>query len=234
MLSNLIYIGLIYVIARMLFQLALPSWIPILKLLGGILVGITIITALNPVFNIFAQASTDFHEFVQVYKGVTDGATTVSEAVTDLPGKTESLPIIGITATKYPPGLTFKEKIWPYSKEYFSYPTPGQITQGFQGDQHHGIDIACEEGTYVKAAREGEVLEVGKSEIYGNYIILDHGGNWHTLYAHLSEIAVAKGQHIWGQSFIGKSGNTGKSDGPHLHFEIRVGGKAINPIEWMK
>lgn len=111
----------------------------------------------------------------------------------------------------------------------------GTITQGFNGTDHHGIDIACGEGSKIIASREGKVASVGFNATYGNFVIVDHGGNWQTLYAHLSEISVKKGDKLWGNRLvIGESGNTGNSSGPHLHFEIRVGEKCIDPKPLMK
>ena len=133
------------------------------------------------------------------------------------------------------------EKLRPSSIR-FDIPVSGNLIRGFKDDgSHHGLDIGCNEGTVVKNAREGKVVSVGEDKnIYGNFILIDHGGQWQTLYAHLSKINVSKGDHIWENTAIGLSGGTkgesgsGNSEGPHLHFEIRVGGKAIDPKPLLK
>jgi len=103
---------------------------------------------------------------------------------------------------------------------------------------HTGVDFACPIGTPVSAAKDGTVLEVGGNTswgaAYGNAIIIDHGNGVRALYAHLSGIGVKKGQKVTEGQLIAKSGNSGNSSGPHLHFETRVApwrytNKDVNP-----
>lgn len=94
---------------------------------------------------------------------------------------------------------------------------------------HKGIDINLRyEPVY--AARAGKVISAKYSSSYGYYIVIDHGNNIHTWYAHLSKISVKVGQVVRARETIGTSGNTGWSTGPHLHFEIRVNGSTVNPL----
>lgn len=95
---------------------------------------------------------------------------------------------------------------------------------------HKGVDLAAPIGTQVFACKAGTVESaVHNDRIFGNYIIIDHGGQMRSVYAHLSEIQVEKGMLVSGGSRIGLVGTTGASTGPHLHFEIRINGQAQDP-----
>ena len=95
---------------------------------------------------------------------------------------------------------------------------------------HRGIDYGCPMGTPILASDDGVVTYVGRlKEGYGNYIILSHEKGYATVYAHLSEILVKENQRVSKSQVIGKSGNSGNSTGPHLHFEVRVNGFKIDP-----
>ncbi|GMQ63105.1 murein hydrolase activator EnvC family protein [Vallitalea maricola] len=98
---------------------------------------------------------------------------------------------------------------------------------------HTGIDIGIPSGTSVKAASNGTVAFAGYSSIWGNYILVDHGSGYVTIYAHNSKLLVKKGQKVKIGQTIAKSGNTGWSTGPHLHFGIRKNGEWINPINML-
>lgn len=96
---------------------------------------------------------------------------------------------------------------------------------------HEGIDFSATVGTEIYATGNGTVIEAGRGEGgYGNEIVIDHGYNYRTLYAHLSRIFVKPGQKILRGQIIGNVGNTGKSTSPHLHYEVHKNGIAINPI----
>lgn len=123
------------------------------------------------------------------------------------------------------------------------WPVRGQVTSKFGNrvhpmfktkSNHSGIDIAAPSGTPVKAAASGEVLYVGWMRGYGQVIILDHGRNITTVYAHLSSTRVSDGQVIKAGSVIGGVGKTGNATGYHLHFEVRVNGKIQNPLSYLK
>lgn len=99
---------------------------------------------------------------------------------------------------------------------------------------HTGIDLAAPTGTPIYAARAGQVDTAGWSRFgYGLHVILDHGGAQETLYGHMSRIAVRPGQWVARGDLIGYVGSTGWSTGPHLHFEVRVGGAARNPMAYL-
>jgi murein DD-endopeptidase MepM/ murein hydrolase activator NlpD len=115
----------------------------------------------------------------------------------------------------------------------FVWPTAGYVTQGFMR-YHPAVDIARATGTPVKAADSGYVVAAGWSnDGYGNNIVIDHGNGYQTLYGHLSKIFVKVGDSVARGSQIGQMGSTGRSTGPHLHFEIRRNGVRLNPISFL-
>lgn len=99
--------------------------------------------------------------------------------------------------------------------------------------QHHGIDLAAPSGTPVYATADGIVSRADWYSSYGLYISLEHGAAMQTRYAHLSRLAVAAGDSVKKGDLIGYVGSTGRSTGPHLHYEVRVEGLAVNPIPYM-
>ncbi len=124
-------------------------------------------------------------------------------------------------------------------KSFFAWPVRGVLTSGFgprshpisgEPDFHEGIDIEVPEGTEVYAACAGRVRSAGRHSGYGLYIVLEHSNGYRTLYGHLSEIGVYRGQFVEGGQRIARSGNTGNSTGPHLHFEILQYGRPLNPL----
>lgn len=116
----------------------------------------------------------------------------------------------------------------------FGWPVSGYITQRYS-EAHPAADIGVVIGTPVKAADAGYVALVGRSDKgYGLHVLIDHGNGFQTLYAHLSVIYVEVGQSVTKGQAIGASGNTGKSTGPHLHFEIKLNGVRRNPFIYLK
>jgi murein DD-endopeptidase MepM/ murein hydrolase activator NlpD len=99
--------------------------------------------------------------------------------------------------------------------------------------QHRGIDLAAPTGTPVYATADGVVSRADWYSSYGLYISLEHGAAMQTRYAHLSRLAVAAGDSVKKGDLIGYVGSTGRSTGPHLHYEVRVEGLAVNPIPYM-
>jgi len=99
--------------------------------------------------------------------------------------------------------------------------------------QHKGIDLAAPVGTPVYATADGTVERADLFSSYGLYVAIDHGNSLETRYAHMSRLAVAAGERVHKGEIIGYVGTTGRSTGPHLHYEVRVGGEAVNPIPYM-
>jgi murein DD-endopeptidase MepM/ murein hydrolase activator NlpD len=89
--------------------------------------------------------------------------------------------------------------------------------------------MACPTGTPIFAALGGKVLQAGFSRIYGNYIIIDHGNGYQTLYAHMSGLAVGQGSSVSQGQTIGYLGATGRATGTHCHFEVFVNGSRTDP-----
>lgn len=108
-----------------------------------------------------------------------------------------------------------------------------RITSHFGEDRasgaHKGIDLAVSKGSVVVAAADGKVVRLGFDTRGGNFIVISHGNGYESKYMHLSTIGVSKGQSVGSGRYIGLSGNTGRSTGPHLHFEIWKGSNAIDP-----
>ena len=100
---------------------------------------------------------------------------------------------------------------------------------------HPGIDLAAPYGTPVYATADGTVLRAGwNSGGYGNLVEIDHGRGIATRYGHLSQVLVQAGAHITRGQLIARMGSTGRSTGSHLHYEVRIDGRPVNPIPFMK
>ena len=96
---------------------------------------------------------------------------------------------------------------------------------------HEGVDFQAAIGTPVRSVADGRVIKAGQETGYGNVVKIDHPGGFETVYAHLSTVEVRPGQHVTAGQRIAKSGNTGWSTGPHLHFEFHVRGKVVDPLK---
>src|SRR3954468_9588910 len=116
------------------------------------------------------------------------------------------------------------------------WPVSGPITSPFGwrwGRMHEGIDIGASTGTPIHAAAGGTVIYCGWEEGYGNFVVLDHGGNLATAHGHQSAIAGACGQQVDQGQVIGYVGCTGHCTGPHLHFEVRIDGNPVDPMGYL-
>ena len=124
------------------------------------------------------------------------------------------------------------------SKPTYMYPvTNWNITSNFGyrwGRLHAGTDVGVPQGTTVRASRGGQVVTAGWVGGYGNCVIIDHGDGVSTRYGHLSQVLVSVGQYVDQGDQIALSGNTGRSTGPHLHFEIRINGEAVDPMPYLQ
>ncbi|MBI5879925.1 MAG: peptidoglycan DD-metalloendopeptidase family protein [Chloroflexi bacterium] len=115
----------------------------------------------------------------------------------------------------------------------FGWPIGGVLTQQFWTG-HRAIDIGTRQGTSVLASDSGYVVLVANDDAgYGKHVMVNHGNGFETLYAHLSLILVTPGQTVRKGQSVGLSGNTGRSTGPHLHFEIRYFGQQRNPLNYL-
>jgi murein DD-endopeptidase MepM/ murein hydrolase activator NlpD len=118
----------------------------------------------------------------------------------------------------------------------FMWPCDGVVVSGFGmrwGRMHEGIDIGCAYGTPNRAAAAGTVIYAGWLGGYGNLVVVDHGNGLSTAYAHASSILVSVGQSVSQGQTVSLVGSTGNSSGPHLHFEVRVNGVAVDPMPYL-
>lgn len=124
------------------------------------------------------------------------------------------------------------------NKGGWTLPIKGTVTSEYgkrKRGSHHGIDLAAPQGSTIKAAKGGTVLHSGwYNSIYGNAVIIDHGNGQKTLYAHCSKTTVKEGAKVAAGQAIAKVGSTGNSTGPHVHFEIYIDGKTVNPRTYLK
>lgn len=179
----------------------------------------------------------DYREVHQDVRGLTSALKGIGNAKDKVNSFTEDVgnsPIINFGANAKLPGNSIFEVFsggrleWPLKTK--------EITQRFTPPDHHGIDFAVESGTSIMACREGIIREAGTDPngVYGNYVLVDHGGGFQTLYAHCSGFKTECGKHVFDKDVIALSGDTGRSSGPHLHFEVRYSGKAVDPMNYLK
>ena len=189
------------------------------------------------------QKSADIYEgMTETQQSGSDGLSEITARVTLQNGKKveeedlvttvkeEPVTEVVLVGTKErPPTVGSGKYIWPL-KDSFTQ------SSGFGsrwGRQHKGIDLAVSVGTTVYAADGGTVVEAQYSGSYGNVVMIDHQNGQETRYAHNSKLLVKKGDKVYQGQPIAKSGNTGRSTGPHVHFEIRFNGEPRNPLNYL-
>jgi lipoprotein NlpD len=121
--------------------------------------------------------------------------------------------------------------------EPLAWPAPGVLISPFgerERDRHDGIDLACPEGTPIRAADDGVVLFAGEQRGYGNLVLLAHDRDVVTVYAHNARNLVAQGDKVSRGSQIASVGKTGNATGPHLHFEVRVAAQPRDPLGFLR
>jgi len=136
----------------------------------------------------------------------------------------------------------FHAKVYEDSATPSIWPVRGVITAGFgqrmdpftgEGAFHTGVDIAAPVGTPIRAVADGILFHAGPDSSYGNEALIDHGYGLTTKYGHLSTLAVVVGQEVSRGQIIGTVGMTGRATGPHLHYEVLVGGTPVNPVTYL-
>ena len=167
----------------------------------------------------------------------TSGAARTTPAAA--PATPSSAPRAAGPAARAPATVAAPKEIVPTIPSRWPLPVAGYLTRGTLGEgpyngPHPGIDVAVPEGTEIRAAGAGSVVEVGENEEYGKFLRLSHADGYETLYAHASRVLVAKGQAVDAGAAIAHSGNTGRSTAPHLHFEVRRAGATIDPLQLIK
>ncbi|HEX8097169.1 MAG TPA: M23 family metallopeptidase, partial [Pyrinomonadaceae bacterium] len=123
------------------------------------------------------------------------------------------------------------------------WPVRGNLTDGFGGrynpfggystEFHAGQDIATASGTPVAATADGKVIFAGWQNGYGQVVVVDHGGGLTTRYGHLSRIEAGEGRTVSRGEILGRVGSTGRSTGPHLHYEVRINDDPVNPLRYL-
>jgi murein DD-endopeptidase MepM/ murein hydrolase activator NlpD len=150
----------------------------------------------------------------------TDGANTDSTPA--MP------PLRGTDANPF--GATATPSLWPLDSRGF-------ITREQQHDErrdHPGLDIATPANAVIRATGSGVVIRAEDDDVYGNYIILDHGNGIESLYGHAARVFVRVGERVSRGQVIALTGSTGQSSAPHLHFEIRQNGRAVDPLNFVR
>ena len=121
---------------------------------------------------------------------------------------------------------------WDYISYKYGYRTISEL--GYNNKFHYGIDVPAYRGTDIYASKAGKVLIAKYHSSYGNYVLLDHGDGYQTLYAHASKLYVKAGDYVDQGQLIAAVGTTGTSTGNHLHFEVRVNGDKRDPLDYVK
>jgi murein DD-endopeptidase MepM/ murein hydrolase activator NlpD len=118
---------------------------------------------------------------------------------------------------------------WPLTER-------GHVTRGLTrtNPPHVGLDIAVPQNSYIRASGPGTVKVAGEDSVYGRYIVIDHGTGLETVYGHAARLLVTQGTRVKRLQIIALSGNSGQSTAPHLHFEVRRNGTAVDPYEYVK
>ncbi|MFR8333183.1 MAG: M23 family metallopeptidase [Oscillospiraceae bacterium] len=98
---------------------------------------------------------------------------------------------------------------------------------------HTGVDLGAAEGTPIYATRSGTVTTATYSDVYGNYVTINHGDGYSSLYGHMTHYVVSAGEYVSQGEVIGYVGSTGWSTGPHLHFTIYYNGSTVNPMDYI-
>jgi murein DD-endopeptidase MepM/ murein hydrolase activator NlpD len=130
-----------------------------------------------------------------------------------------------------PPGPSAPHR-WPLVVA--SYRTRGLAVGDPRLEAHAGLDLAVPVGSEVRASGGGRISEAGTDSAYGLFVRIAHGEGYESMYGHLSRVVVGRGEDVRAGQIIALSGNTGRSTAPHLHFEIRRGGRSVDPLSLVK
>ena len=173
-----------------------------------------------------------------------EGEAQITADVTYVNGVEQQREILSSTTLREPTttvkAVGTKEKPKTASKGTYIWPVSGRITSYFGGryifggySYHSGLDIAVSYGTTVKAADGGTVTFAGTKGTYGKLVIITHDNGTQTYYAHNSSLLVSAGDKVYQGQAIAKAGSTGRATGVHCHFEVRVNGTAVNPLNYL-
>ncbi len=174
-----------------------------------------------------------------------EGEAEIEADVTLINGYEKERTVTSTTTLREPTttvkAIGTKEKPKTASKGTYQWPVSGRISSYFGGryifgsySYHSGLDIACSYGTSIKAADGGTVTFAGTKGTYGKLVIITHDNGTKTYYAHNSSLLVSAGDKVYQGQTIAKAGQTGRATGVHCHFEVRVNGTAVNPLNYLK
>jgi murein DD-endopeptidase MepM/ murein hydrolase activator NlpD len=184
-------------------------------------------TAVGAKQDTLASIRHDKEEFLAEVAALEAESASLAAAIEAAQAARSSAPSTPAPAASSGSGVSAAGFVWPVS---------GAVVSGFGmrwGRMHEGIDITCASGTPVVAAAAGTVIHAGWLGGYGNLVVVDHGNGLSTAYAHNSSFAVGVGQTVAQGEVISYSGSTGNSSGPHVHFEVRVNGSAVDPLGYL-
>lgn len=158
---------------------------------------------------------------------------TLEQAKTEIEARQDSLEQLQKDIAEKLRYLAAKPSIWPSYGDITSNFGYRRNPYGWGSEYHPGIDIAAPYGSPVYATGEGTVIEAGWDGGYGKKVAIDHGYGFVTMYGHNSRIAVEVGDHVKKGQVIAYVGMTGRTTGPHVHYEVRVNGQLVNPRKYL-
>ena len=147
-----------------------------------------------------------------------------------------------LKSSKFSSGFRKYHRVWQANSRPSLWPVYGRLLSSYgkrsdpfsgEGDFHPGVDIDADIGTSHKAAGDGVVSHADWGGSYGRLIVVDHGNGIQTYYGHLSRVDVIAGQEVRRGQLLGATGSTGRSTGPHLHYEVRNNGTPVNPYVFL-
>ena len=194
---------------------------------------IILLIAITTCGSLYANAQASESLYLQIFE---DLASTVCESDAEVSSETAiATGALSFLTNAYSEHDYHESGCWGGN---FELPVKGSLTSSYGYRRkfkrfHHGIDVALNVGDSVKCSLPGVVTGVGfEAGGYGRYVVVSHSGGVETLYAPLSKILVIPGQKIESGEILGLGGTSGNATGPHLHFETRYQGVAIDPISW--
>ena len=209
-------------------------------------------TTEHQVYSQDIECPVETREDSSMYKGTSKivtqgvkGEARIEADVTYVNGQEQQRDILSNVTVREPTttikAVGTKEKPKTASTGSFSWPISGRITSYFGGryifgrySYHSGIDISASYGASVRAADGGTVTFAGYKGSYGNLVVITHDNGTQTYYGHNSSLLVSSGQKVYKGQQIAKAGSTGRSTGTHCHFEVRVRGSAVNPLNYLR
>lgn len=170
-----------------------------------------------------------FHKLFNAWQSIEDGKSPALAAVSDAQGQAGMgrMSLVPQPQVSIPSRVPLAEMVMTSSFGMRTNPVTGRYRP------HDGVDLAAPIGSPVYATADGLVSRAAWTGGYGLFVSIEHGGGLETRYGHMSRLNVADGEHVHKGDIIGYVGSTGRSTGPHLHYEVRVQGKAVNPVPYL-